>query len=212
MPGARSTGSTSTSPASEPSGKFSASPSAFYAAIKQACILFDGLVQNTLPRDEVYHFLELGRYLERVNVMGRILHAKCRSHNQGANGGDPPMQLIRWTGLLAKLLGLWRLPARRARPGRAGGRDPVPGLEPRLSRGPSAFAWLAAASRSRRLPAATTMNMPAKPSGLLGRLDSELRYIDVGEIFERGLLPFLDGIQTTCLRVGDEIQRSYFLT
>ena len=46
---------------------------------------------------------------------------------------------------------------------------------------------------------------------LLGRLDSELRYIDVGEIFERGLLPFLDGIQTTCLRVGDEIQRSYFL-
>jgi uncharacterized alpha-E superfamily protein len=62
--------------------KFHSSPSAFYAAIKQACILFDGLVQNTLPRDEVYHFLELGRYLERVNVMGRILHAKCRSHNQ----------------------------------------------------------------------------------------------------------------------------------
>ena len=63
--------------------KFHSSPSAFYAAIKQACILFDGLVQNTLPRDEVYHFLELGRYLERVNVMGRILHAKCRSHNEG---------------------------------------------------------------------------------------------------------------------------------
>ncbi len=47
---------------------------------------------------------------------------------------------------------------------------------------------------------------------LLGRLDGELRYIDVGEIFERGLLAFLDGIQTTCQRVGHEIQRSYFLT
>jgi uncharacterized alpha-E superfamily protein len=47
---------------------------------------------------------------------------------------------------------------------------------------------------------------------LLGRLDSELRYIDVGEIFERGLLAFLDGIQTTCNRVAEEIQRSYFLT
>ncbi len=46
---------------------------------------------------------------------------------------------------------------------------------------------------------------------LLGRLDSELRYIDVGEIFERGLLPFLDGIQTTCHRVGHEIQRTFFL-
>ena len=30
---------------------------------------------------------------------------------------------------------------------------------------------------------------------LLGRLDSELRYIDVGEIFGRGLAPFLTGIQ-----------------
>ncbi len=47
---------------------------------------------------------------------------------------------------------------------------------------------------------------------LLGRLDSELRYIDVVEIFERGLLPFLEGIRTTSLRVGDEIQKSYFLT
>src|SRR4029077_19723912 len=39
---------------------------------------------------------------------------------------------------------------------------------------------------------------------LLGRLESELRYIDVGEIFERGLLPFLHGIQATCRRVGEE--------
>ncbi len=46
---------------------------------------------------------------------------------------------------------------------------------------------------------------------LLGRLESELRYMDAGEIFERGLVPFLEGIQTTCLRVGDEIQRSFFL-
>ena len=46
---------------------------------------------------------------------------------------------------------------------------------------------------------------------LLGRLEGELRYIDVGEIFERGLLPFLEGIQTTCRRVGEEIQRTFFL-
>ena len=80
--------------------RFNSSPSQFYTTIKQACILFDGLVQNTLPRDEVYHFLEVGRYLERVNVMGRILHAKCRSTDHGTNGGDPAMQLVRWTGLL----------------------------------------------------------------------------------------------------------------
>ena len=53
--------------------------------------------------------------------------------------------------------------------------------------------------------------MSRKPSVCSGRLESELRYIDVGEIFERGLLPFLNGIQTTCRRVGEEIQRTFFL-
>ena len=47
--------------------RFDSSPSRFYTTIKRACILFDGLIQNTLPRDEVYHFLQLGRYLERVD-------------------------------------------------------------------------------------------------------------------------------------------------
>src|SRR5271170_1237383 len=80
--------------------KYGASPSEFYAAIKQSCILFDGLVQNTLPRDEVYHFLELGRYLERVGVIGRILHAKCQSVTEPAPAGEAAMDLVRWTGLL----------------------------------------------------------------------------------------------------------------
>ena len=66
--------------------KFQPSPSNFYTTIKQSCILFDGLIQNTLPRDEVYHFLRFGRNLERVNVMGRILHAKCQSL-PGSEGG-----------------------------------------------------------------------------------------------------------------------------
>ena len=47
---------------------------------------------------------------------------------------------------------------------------------------------------------------------LLGRLDSELRYSDVTEIFERGLLPFLESIRTTSARVGNEIEKTYFLT
>ena len=44
----------------------------------------------------------------------------------------------------------------------------------------------------------------------LGRLDSELRYIDVSEIFDRGLASFLRGIQEACNRVGDEIHQTYF--
>jgi uncharacterized alpha-E superfamily protein len=192
--------------------KHSSSPSAFYAAIKQACILFDGLVQNTLPRDEVYHFLELGRYLERVNVIGRILHAKCRSHHTGTNGVDPPMQLIRWTGLLrsCSAYGAYlRVERDRVEPV---GVIRFLVLNPDF---PRAVRFCVARCRESLQEIAgggDDDEYGSEAERLLGRLDSELRYIDVGEIFERGLLPFLDSIQTTCLRVGDEIQRAYFLT
>ena len=46
---------------------------------------------------------------------------------------------------------------------------------------------------------------------ILGRLESDLRYLDAAEIFDRGLLRFLDSLQATCHRVSDEIQRSFFL-
>ena len=78
------------------------------------------MVQNTLPRDEVYHFLRLGRHLERVNVMGRILHAKCRSRPEAGGVLDAAMRTGPLDRAAAKLLGLWRFSPGRARPGRAG--------------------------------------------------------------------------------------------
>ena len=191
--------------------RFHASPSAFYTTIKQSCILFDGLVQNTLPRDEVYHFLQLGRYLERVNVMGRILHAKCKSHNQGTAGDDVGMELVRWTGLLrsCSAYGAY-LRVERDRV------EPVGVIRflvlnpdfPRATR----FCVARCRNSLQEIAGGDDDEYASEAERLLGRLDGELRYIDVGEIFERGLLAFLDGIQTTCRRVGEEIQRSFFLS
>ena len=49
----------------------------------RSCVLFDGLVDGTLPRNEVYHFLQLGRYLERANQMSRILNIKMHGLRDG---------------------------------------------------------------------------------------------------------------------------------
>jgi uncharacterized alpha-E superfamily protein len=191
--------------------RFEASPSGFYSAIKKSCILFDGLVQNTLPRDEVYHFLELGRYLERVGVIGRILHAKCQSRFEPAPGGDPAMELVRWTGLLrsCSAYGAYlRVERDRVEPS---GVIRFLVLNPDF---PRAIRFSVARCRRalQEIVGGDDDEFASEAQRLLGRLDSELRYIDVGEILERGLLAFLDGIQTTTTRAADEIQRSYFLT
>ncbi|MFI5454905.1 MAG: alpha-E domain-containing protein [Isosphaerales bacterium] len=191
--------------------RFQAGPSAFCSTIKQSCILFDGLVQNSLPRDEVYHFLQVGRYLERVHVMGRILHAKCRSHTQGTSGGDPAMELVRWTGLLrsCSAYGAYlRVERDRVEPV---GVIRFLVLNPDF---PRAIRFCVARCRDslQEIAGGDDDEYASEAERLLGRLDGELHYINVGEIFERGLLAFLDRIETTCLRVGEEIQRSYFLT
>jgi uncharacterized alpha-E superfamily protein len=189
--------------------RFDAGPSAFYSKIKQSCILFDGLIQNTLPRDEVYHFIRLGRHLERVKVIGKILDAKCRSHARGG-ATDPAMELVRWTGLLrsCSAYGAY-LRVERDRV------EPVGVIRFLVLNGdfPRAIRFCVARCREslQEISGGDDYEFGSEAERLLGRLDSELRYIDVGEIFERGLLPFLEGIQTTCNRVGQEIRRSFFL-
>jgi uncharacterized alpha-E superfamily protein len=192
-------------------GRFHSSPSSFYTAIKQSCILVDGLIQNTLPRDEVYHFLRLGRNLERAEVMGRILHAKCQGLAVDGAGLDAGLQLIWWTGLLrsCSAYGAY-LRTERDRV------EPVGVIRFMVLNAdfPRAIRFCVARCREslKEIAGGDEDECVSGAERLLGRLESELRYIDVGEIFERGLLGFLDGIQTTCRRVGDEIQRTFFLT
>ncbi len=190
--------------------RFESSPSRFYTTIKQACILFDGLIQNTLPRDEVYHFLQLGRHIERVNLMGRILYAKCHSHAQDVADADLALRLVRWTGLLrsCSAYGAY-LRVERDRV------EPVGVIRFLVLNAdfPRAIRYCVARCRDslQEIAGADDEEFRSEAARLLGRLDSELRYIDVNEIFERGLLPFLQEIQTTCQKVGQEIQRSFFL-
>ncbi len=119
--------------------------------------------------------------------MGRILHAKCRSHNEGTSGGDPPMQLIRWTGLLrsCSAYGAYlRVERDRVEPV---GVIRFLVLNPDF---PRAVRFCVARCREslQEIAGGDDDEYASEAERLLGRLDSELRYIDVGEIFERGLL------------------------
>ena len=192
--------------------RYVSSPSTFYTAIKESCILFEGLIQNTLPRDEVYHFLQLGRYLERVDIMGRILHAKCQTlqGTESSIGGEPGLELVQWTSLLrsCSAYGAY-LRSERDRV------EPVGVirflvLDPDF---PRAIRFCVANCRSslREIVGGDEDEVDIEAERLLGRMESDLRYIDVAEIFARGLLPFLNGIQVISRRVGEEIRRTFFL-
>ena len=46
----------------------------------------------------------------------------------------------------------------------------------------------------------------------LGKLDSDLRYMDVEDLFHRGIGDFLASVQATCSGVAQDIHQTYFRT
>ena len=188
-----------------PAAGFTPSPSAFYATIKQSCILFDGLVQNTLPRDEVYHFLRAGPLSRAGQRDGPDPPRQVPEPSRGRRAAvDPAMRAGPLDGLLrsCSAYGAYlRVERDRVEPV---GVIRFLVLNPDF---PRAIRFCVARCREslQEIAGGDDDEYASEAERLLGRLDSELRYIDVGEIFERGLLPFLDGIQTTCAarRRGD---------
>lgn len=193
--------------------RFLDSPPRFYEGIKRSCILFAGLVDGTLPRTEPFQFLQLGRYLERVNQISRILQIKMQglpSLNSGAGNGPPP-RAVHWSSLL------WSCSAHEAYLRTYHERiDPESVVRylvlneefPRAIR----YCIDRCCESIRALAGEDGDGFGTEAQRRLGRLDSELRYTDVSEIFDRGLDAFLVGIQDSSNRIGEEIHQAYFFT
>jgi uncharacterized alpha-E superfamily protein len=191
--------------------RFAASPSRFFDGIKRACILFDGLVDGTLPRTEVFHFLQIGRYLERVNQVSRILNVKLHGIRDDGPIEEAPMRIVHWSSLLRSCSAYEAY--LREHHDRIDPEGVVRYLVldadfPRAMR----FCVARCVESLREIAGGDEDEYRSEAERQLGRLDSELRYIDVHEIFGRGLNPFLTSIQDACNRVGDEIHQAYFLT
>ena len=59
--------------------------SSFFEWIKQRSHLFRGVTFATVQRDQPYHFIRLGTYLERADNTARILSVKTRRQSEGGS-------------------------------------------------------------------------------------------------------------------------------
>jgi uncharacterized alpha-E superfamily protein len=191
--------------------RFAASPPRFFDMVKRACILFGGLVDGTLPRSEAFHFIQLGRYLERVNQISRILNIRMNGVVVGEAVPDPPMRVVHWSSLL-RSCSAYEAYLREHREAI----DPegvvrylvLDDAFPRAMR----YCISRCLESLREIAGDESGACATEAERRLGRLESELRYLEVGEIFARGLSPFLCGIQDECNQIGAEIHRAFFFT
>ena len=192
--------------------RFEASPSRFLDGIKRSCILFAGLVDGTLPRTEVYHFLQLGRYLERANQVARTLNIRLHGLGEGGPPDEAPLRAVHWSSLLRSCSAYEAY--LREHHDRVDPEGVIQYLVLDVDFPRAVRFCVARCCESLRAIAGSAGDDDdlTEAERRLGRLDSELRFIDVEEIFSQGLSKFLTGVQASCNRIGDEVHQAYFFT
>jgi uncharacterized alpha-E superfamily protein len=189
--------------------RFQRSPSRFYAQVQRGCMLWNGVIDNTQPRDEVYSFLELGRYLERVDLACRILLAHAPLLVEGEGESRRASQILHCTRLLRSCAAhesFLRMNNDRIDSETVVRFLVLDGEFPRAIR----FGVARCRRALQHIAGAVEGDYASEAERLLGRLDGELRYIEVAEILDRGLATYIGGLQSVCHKIGHELHRAYF--
>jgi uncharacterized alpha-E superfamily protein len=180
----------------------------FFADVKLASHLVAGIADNTTSHGEAWHFMQLGRLLERADNTSRLLDMKYFLLLPSVEDVGGAVDEMQWSVLLrsATAFEMYRKKYGPIAP------DNVVQFLLLDTEFPRAVLFcLLHAERSLHSISGT---LPGSFRNLaersLGVVRSELAYAQVYDIITRGLHEFLDGLQTKLNGVGDAITQTFF--
>jgi uncharacterized alpha-E superfamily protein len=180
----------------------------FYAGIKEASHLFNGITDATMTHGEAWHFCRMGRKLERADKTSRMLDVKYYILLRSADDIGTPFDDIQWTAVLRSASAFEMY---RKKFGRISPRGLVEFLV--LDRDfPRAILFsLTSARESLHAISGTPLGtFRYAPEKSLGQLCSDLSFTSVDEIIHTGLHEYLDELQTRMNAVGAGIYETFF--
>jgi len=177
-------------------------------SIRLGCHMFEGITDATMSYNEAWHFLRLGRALERADKTSRILDVKYFMLLPSATAIGTPYDDIHWSAVLKSVSGFEMY---RKKYGRIAPRDIVKFLVldrefPRAIRH-----CLRAADESLHAITGTPMGSCQYPSErAMAPLRAELDYISVGRIIDQGLHEYLDALQSRMNTIDNYLAADFF--
>ncbi len=186
-------------------------PHAFYKHIREGAQFFEGLAESTMARDEEWHFLRLGRYLERADNVARvlILKAELLLGTERPAGGHRD-DTVHWLAVLRSCgcaEAYSRYYSMRIEPARVVEfllLNPVFPQSVRFSLDAANDAMTAIAGTRTRHAELSDPSVRA-----MGQLQARLRHSAVDEILEEGLEPYLSDIQHRIHTVSECVTAGY---
>lgn len=181
----------------------------FYRRVREGVQFFQGLADETLARDEPWHFLCLGKYLERADNVARLLSLQRHLLGSGDRAPDGA-DLVRWLTLL-RSCGSAEAYARyyslRVEPVRVIEFLLLNPVFPQAVRFAIDTAWEALNGIAGGAQVGAEASVPALRA--LGRLRARLDYVSVEEILEEGLQTYLQDVHGRIAGISDLVTRIY---
>ncbi len=182
----------------------------FLEQVKQASHSFVGTTDATLSRNEAWHFGRMGRFLERADKTSRILDVKYYVLLPSATDVGTLLDELGWIALLksASAYEMYRQSSQQHRVTPAG----VSGfliLDAEFPRSIQFCLWQAEQSLHRITGTPLgSWHIPIERA--LGRLRSEMEYLMIDEIIDRGIHEYLDQLQQQMNEVNHGIYETFF--
>ena len=179
----------------------------FFARVKISSHTFCGITDATMTHGQAWHFMRMGRLIERADKTSRILDVKYFILLRSAHDVGSPIDEIQWAAVLRSASAFEMY---RKRHGRISPKHIVQFLLldhefPRAFR----FCLNRARNSLHAISGTPLGQFSSKPERLLGQLCSELADINVETIIAGGIHEFIDNLQGNLNDVGTGIYETF---
>jgi len=182
-------------------------PRAFFKKTKEDCQMLYGIFDATITRSDGWHFGKIGQLIERADKTSRVIdvkyHILLTTHQQV--GG--PLDLMQWAAML-KSVSAYDMYRKKYGKLTALNISEFLILDKKFPR--SMLCCLIHAEKSLQEITGSTAGFSCEAEKQLGKLKSELEFIDISDVFERGLHEYLDEFQRRLNDVSASLYDSFF--
>jgi uncharacterized alpha-E superfamily protein len=190
------------------SGRAVSSPHDLFYEIRMACHLFQGLTDSTMSHNEAWHFIRLGRKLERADKTTRILDVKYFLLLPSLSDVGTSIDDIQWSAVLKSVSGfeMYRKRFGRIAPSRVAEFLLFEREFPRAVH----YCLVRAEESMHAITGSPWGRFQNTAEQRLGQIRSEFDYMRVDDIVAGGLHEFLDGLQTKLNLIDDSVYATFF--
>lgn len=183
-------------------------PYVFLNRVKLASLTLIGITDATMSHGEPWHFVRLGRLLERADKTSRILDVKYFVLLPKPAAVGSPVDVVQWSALLksASALEMYRKSHGRISPAKVADFLLLDRQFPRSVR----YSLSRAEASLHAITGTPVGTFTNRSEQLLGRLRSELDYTHVSDVIAQGLHEFIDEFQAKLNDAGAAIHATFF--